>query len=60
MIDWKAWVVSPLVLSLSKDEPSCSWFDKLTTSETYKRDAAALPGRFSRRLFGPVSVEGQP
>src|SRR6185436_11705123 len=25
-------LVRALVLSLSKDEPSCSWFDKLTTS----------------------------
>jgi len=60
VIAWKGSAGSPLVLSLSKDERSCSWFDKLTTSETDKRDAAALPGRFSRRLFGPVSVEGQP
>ena len=25
-------LVHPLVLSLSKDEPFCSWFDTLTTS----------------------------
>jgi len=25
--------VNTLILSLSKDEPSCSWFDKLTTSD---------------------------
>jgi hypothetical protein len=24
---------TPLILSLSKDEPFCSWFDTLTTSE---------------------------
>ena len=28
-------LVDPLVLSLSKDEPFCSWFDKLTTSDVY-------------------------
>jgi hypothetical protein len=25
--------VNTLILSLSKDEQSCSWFDKLTTSD---------------------------
>jgi len=24
-----------LILSLSTDEPCCSWFDKLTTSDAY-------------------------
>jgi hypothetical protein len=30
---WREPFHSPLILSLSKDEPLCSWFDKLTTSD---------------------------
>jgi hypothetical protein len=33
-----------LILSLSKDEPFCSWFDKLTTSDT-SRDLGTLESR---------------
>jgi len=33
----------PLILSLSKDEPLRSWFDKLTTSETGRPQATSSP-----------------
>jgi hypothetical protein len=34
---------SPLILSLSKDEPLCSWFDKLTTSDGNGDLTLAMP-----------------
>jgi hypothetical protein len=34
-----------LILSLSKDEPFCSWFDELATSAAYgRRDSNEPPG----------------
>jgi hypothetical protein len=42
---------TPLILSLSKDEPLCSWFDKLTTSGRDERDARVRRARFNHRLI---------
>jgi len=44
----------PLILSLSKDEPWCSWFDKLTTSERRKPDARTKRGAISPEALTPL------
>jgi hypothetical protein len=44
--------VLALVLSLSKDEPFCSWFDKLTTSEMFKNFRPALQAGSSKLEAG--------